>query len=122
MCGTESIVYVDITMFGELTSELSNLFLRGFDLLAIDGTFTFLSSVESKILKKDDLTVFGFSSDLGGSIADAILNESDVFTNELGDFTNYRLQGEFVVLLSIWATQVRHENNRLGTVVEQVLD
>lgn len=91
MCGTESIVYVNITMFGKLLSEIINLFLSGFDLLAVDDTFTFLSSVESKILKKDDLTAFGFSSDLGGSIADAILNESDVFTNELGDFTNYRL-------------------------------
>lgn len=83
MSSSEGIIDIDVTMRSKLLSKIGNFLWGGLDLLAIDLTLSFFGRVESQVFEKNNLTVFGFSSDLGGLITDAIFNEGDILSNEL---------------------------------------
>lgn len=79
MGSTECIVDKDVTKGCELFSEPLGLLLGGLELLSVLDTLSSLSSVESKVIEKDDFSVLGILDSLGDLITNAVWNESNRF-------------------------------------------
>ncbi len=75
MTSAECIIDIDVTELRKRCSKSINLGLCTLDFLSIDKTLTFLSRVESKILKKNDLTIRGFTACFLNLGADTVIHE-----------------------------------------------
>jgi hypothetical protein len=99
---------VDVTKSGEALAELVNLSLVGLDLLALRVlAAALLLGVETQVLEEDNATVVG---------------EGDLLADELLELSNNGLQRVLLVDLAVGTTEVGHEDNSLGAIVDGVLD
>ena len=114
---------VDVTKSSQSLAELSNLLLIGLNLvtLLILGATLFLS-VETQVLKENDLTTRGLVDSLLNLLANAVLSEDNATTQELLQLRNDGLQTVLGVGLAVRTTEVGHEDNGLGAIVDSVLD
>ena len=114
---------IDITQSSQSLAELSNLLLVDLDLLALGILVAaLLLGVEAQVLQEDDLATRGLVDDLLDLLANAVLGEDDAAAEQLLQLGNHGLQAVLVVLLAIRTTQVGHEDDRLGTILDGVLD
>lgn len=143
VCGTESIVWiyvsnertgnrnriaglrtnVNVTEGSEALAERINIGLVGLDLLALSilGA-ALLLSVETQVLKQNDLAIGSLVHGLLGLGTNAVLSEGDALAEKLLKHGNNGLQAVLGVDLAIGAAEVGHEHNSLGTVVDSILD
>jgi hypothetical protein len=79
--------------------------------------------VETQVLQEDDLSVAGLADDLLNLFSDAVRCELDLLsTKKLRQFWHNGLQGVFVVDLSVGSSEVGHEDDGLGTIVNSIFD
>lgn len=78
--------------------------------------------MESQILQQHHLSLLRAINDLLDLVTDTIRCESDLLAEQLLELRNDWGQGVFLVLLAVWAAQVRHQDDGLGAVVEGVFD
>lgn len=119
---TKSIVNVDITERSKLASEIGNLCISGLNLFSIDLSLTFFSKIESKIFEQKYLTVFALSASFGGILTNAVWYPLNISLKEIADSWDKWLKGELLLLGSLWSTSVRHQDDGLGTIFEQVVN
>lgn len=114
---------VDITQGSQSLAELGDLVLVGLDLLALGilGA-ALLLGVEAQVLKENDLTTGGLVDSLLDLLADAVFREDDALAEQLLELGNDGLQAVLGVLLAVGAAEVGHEDNRLGAILDGVLD
>jgi hypothetical protein len=114
---------VDVTKSGEALAELVNLSLVGLDLLALRVlAAALLLGVETQVLEEDNATVLGVVDSLLDLGADAVVGEGDLLADELLELSNNGLQRVLLVDLAVGTTEVGHEDNSLGAIVDGVLD
>lgn len=119
----ESIVDVDVTKGSQTLAEISNLLLIGLDLVTISVLgATLLLSVEAQVLQKDNLTTSGLVNGLLGLGTNTVISEDDALAEEFLELGNNGLQAVLGVDLAIRTTQVGHEDDGLGSIVNGVLD
>lgn len=119
----ESIVDEDVTESGQALAELINLGLVSLGLVAISilGAALFLN-VETQVLEEDDGTVVSLVDDGLDLGADAVGGESNALAKQLLELRNDGLERVLGVHGTIGTSKVRHEDDRLGAVVESMLD
>jgi hypothetical protein len=114
---------VDVTKSGEALAELVNLSLVGLDLLALRVlAAALLLGVETQVLEEDNATVLGVVDSLLDLGADTVVGEGDLLADELLELSNNGLQRVLLVDLAVGTTEVGHEDNSLGAIVDGVLD
>lgn len=113
----------DIAKSSQALAELLNRSLVGLGLVSITVLgATLLLDVEAQVLKEDDGTIVGLGYNLLDLGTDAIGCKSDALAEELLELGNNRLQGIFRVGRAVGAAEVGHEDDRLGAIIESVLD
>lgn len=114
---------VDVTKSGQALAELLNLGLVGLDLLALRVlAAALLLGVETQVLEENDTAVLGVVDGLLDLGADTVVGEGDLLADELLELSNNGLQRVLLVDLAVGTTEVGHENNSLGAIVDGVLD
>lgn len=78
--------------------------------------------METQVLKEDNATVLGVVDGLLDLGADTVVGEGDLLADELLELSNNGLQRVLLVDLAIGTTEVGHEDNGLGAIVDSVLD
>lgn len=114
---------VDVTERSEALAELSNLLLVGLDLLALGilGA-AFLLGVEAQVLQEDDLATGGLVDGLLNLGSNAVISEDDALAEQLLQNGDDGLQAVLLVHLAVGATEVGHQDDGLGAVVDGILD
>lgn len=114
---------VNVTEGSEALAERINIGLVGLDLLALGilGA-ALLLSVETQVLKQNDLAIGSLVHGLLSLGANAVLSEGDALAEKLLKHGNNGLQAVLGVDLAIGAAEVGHEDNGLSTVVDSILD
>lgn len=78
--------------------------------------------METQVLKKDDLAASGSIDSVLYSLANTVIGEGDALAKKLLEFGNNGLEAVFVLLLSIGTTQMAHQNDGLGAILNGILD
>lgn len=79
--------------------------------------------MESQIFKQNNLAVLGSIDNLLSLLTNAVWGHLDLLAaKKLLELWYNWLQRILRVGLSIWATQVRHEDDGLGTIINGILD
>ena len=78
--------------------------------------------VETKVLQQDHLTVARGVDRVLDLLADAVLGEDDGLAQQLLELGLDRLQAVLGVDLAVGTAEVRHEDDRLGAILNGVLD
>ena len=114
---------VDVTEGSQALAELLDIGLVGLDLLALGilGA-ALLLSVETQVLKEDNLATGGLVDGLLGLSADTVISEDDALAEKLLEHGNNGLQAVLGVDLAVGTAEVGHEHNGLGAVVDGILD
>lgn len=113
----------NITKSSQALAELLNLGLVSLGLVAILilGAALFLN-VESQVLQEDNSTAVGLVDnglDLG---ANTVRGKGDVLAQQFLELGNDGLQRVLGVGGAVGTTEVRHEDDRLGAIVNGMLD
>lgn len=121
--GAYALTDVDVSQSSQALAELLNLGLVGLGLvaLAVLGA-ALLLNVESEVLQQDNGTVVSLVDnglDLG---TDAVGSKGDGLAQELLQLGNNRLEGVLGVDGAIGTSEVGHQDDSLGAIVESVLD
>lgn len=123
MGSAESIVDIDISELAQAGTEGLDSFGVSLDLLAVSILAgTFFLNVETKVLEENDLAAGGSLACLLNLRTDAVRKESNWLAEELLDFLGNRCEGVLLLNFAVGTTQVRHEHDRAGTLLEGVLD
>jgi hypothetical protein len=119
----ESVVDVDITKSGQTLAESLNLSLIGLGLVAILVLGrALLLNVESEVLEEDDRAILGLVDDLLDLGADTVGGEGNLLAEKLLELGDNRLERVLLVGGAVGATEVGHEDDGLGAMLEGVLD
>jgi hypothetical protein len=119
----ESVVDVDVTKSGQALAESLNLSLVGLGLVAVLVLGrAFLLNVESEVLEEDDRAILSLVDDLLDLRTDTIGGEGDLLAEELLKLSDNGLKGVLLVGGAVGSSEVRHEDDGLGTIFEGVLD
>jgi hypothetical protein len=119
----ESVVDVDITKSGQTLAESLNLSLVGLGLVAILVLGrALLLNVESEVLEEDDRAILGLVDDLLDLGADTVGGEGNLLAEKLLELGDNRLERVLLVGGAVGATEVGHEDDGLGAMLEGVLD
>lgn len=78
--------------------------------------------METQVLEENDLTTRGLVDGLLDVLAHAVLREDNTATKQLLQLRNHGLQTVLEVLLAVGTTEVGHEDDGLGAMVDSVLD
>jgi len=119
---TESVVDEDVSQVSELASEFFDFFRGSLDLFAVDFSLAFFSEIESKVLEQEDLTFLAIFDHLNGLWTNRFWDKCDISSECFADSWDDWLEGEFLLHSTVWSTSVRHKDDRMGTLIEQVLD
>lgn len=114
---------VDVAQSSQALAELFNLGLVGLGLVAllVLGA-ALLLNVEPEVLQQDNGAVVGLVDNGLNLGADAVGGKGDRLAQELLELRNNRLEGVLGVDSAIGASEVGHQDDSLGAIVEGVLD
>lgn len=83
---------------------------------------TLLLSVETEVLKQNDLTTGGLVDGLLGLLANGVLSEDNAAAQELLELRDNGLQTVLGVDLAVRTAEVGHEDDGLGAILDGVFD
>jgi hypothetical protein len=78
--------------------------------------------VEAQVLEEDDLAVASAVDGVLDRLADAVVCEGYALAEQLLEFGNNRLETVLGVWLSVWATEMRHEDDSFCAIVNCMFD
>ena len=121
--GAEGIVDVDVAEGGQLFAEFGNGVFVSFGLVAVFVLgAAFFFDVEAEVLEEDDLAIRG-GIDGGLDLrTDTVGGEGDIFLEEFFEFGHDGFQAVLGVCFAVGSTQVGHEDDGFGAMVDCVLD
>ena len=106
-----------------MLAELGDLGLISLDLVALGiGALALLLNVESQVLKQDDAAVLSGVDSLLDLCSNTVLGEGDLAAEELLKLRNDRGERELGVRLAIGTTEMGHEDNGLGAILDGIFD
>lgn len=113
----------DISKLGQIITELGDALWGGLNLLALSIlAASLLLSMETQVLQQHNLSILGIVHDLLNLWPNTIRGKDDLTAEQLLELRHDRLERELLADLSVWATQVGHQDHGLSTVVEGILD
>lgn len=113
----------DISQLGKVVTELSNSLWRSLNLLALCILArSLLLSVESQVLQQDNLSILSIVDNRLDLWSDAVRRKGDLAAEQLLELRHDWLERVLLDDLAIWTAQVGHEDDRLGAVVDRILD
>lgn len=115
---------VDITKSSQALAELLNSGLISLSLVSILVlSAALLLNMEAQVLKQNNGTILSLVHDLLNLRADTVRGEGNLLASKLLlEFRDNRLEGVLLVDGTVGATEVGHEDDGLGAIVEGVLD
>lgn len=119
----EGVVDVDVTEFGERSTESRDGLGIGLDLLAV-GLLSgaLLLDVVTEVLEQNDRASSRVGAGLLDLGADAVVEESDVGVEQLLELLGNGLQRVLLNTLAVGTAEVRHQDDALGALLESVLN
>lgn len=114
---------VDVTEGSQAFAELSNLLLVGLDLLAL-GVLgaALLLGMETQVLQQHDLAARGLVDRFLNLGANAVLSEDNALAEQLLQDRHNGLETVLGVGLAVRTTEVGHQDDGLGAIVDGILD
>jgi hypothetical protein len=114
---------VDITKSSQALPELIHLALINLLLLAlIILEATLLLCMEAQVLQQNDLSITSLVHGLLDLLSHAIFGKSHACAQQLLELGNNRLEAVLWVGLSVWPTEVAHQDDSFGAIVACVFD
>lgn len=123
MSSAERVVDVHVSKRGQASAELLDSLGVSLGLLALSilGR-ALLLDVVTQVLEQDDLATLGSLAGLLDLLTNTVVEEFDGLTEQLLNLLGNRSQGVLGLDLTVGATQVGHQDDALGTLLQSILD
>lgn len=78
--------------------------------------------METEVLQKEDLAVSGRGNGILNLLANTIIKEGNLLSEEPLELWDNRLEAEFWVYFAIWSSEMGHEDHCFGAVLDSIFD